>query len=94
MLTGREVATGQSFASYSLINGQYVGINDNKQSYITNGYEANDIIYSIVTLITDKCSMPEWDVYKVVDDESFTKYRAIMAHKDVSVEDYILMALS
>ena len=88
MLTGRGVATGQSFASYSIINGQYVGINDNKQSYITNGYEANDIIYSIVTLITDKCSMPEWDVYKVVDDDSFTKYRAIMAHKDVSVEDY------
>ena len=88
MLTGWGVATGQSFASYSIINGQYVGINDNKQSYITNGYETNDIIYSIVNLITDKCKMPEWAVYKVKDEESYKRYKSIFSRKDISVLDF------
>ena len=88
-LTGRTVTpTGTPFASYSLINGQYVGLNDNQTSYITNGYEANDIIYSIVNLITDKCKLPEWAVYKVKDEESYKRYKSIFSRKDISVLDF------
>lgn len=82
------VRSNQPFASYQFINGQFVGISDNRRSYITNGYELNDVIYSIVTLVADKVRMPEWGVYKVVDEEKLKKYLSLSRKKNLSGEDY------
>ena len=88
-LTRRTVTPiGTPFASYSFVNGQYVGLSDNQASYITSGYEVNDIIYSIVNLITDKCKLPEWAVYKVIDEDGYKKYKSIFSRKDISVLDF------
>lgn len=59
-LTGKAATQiGRPFASYNLVNGQFVSVDDNKTSYITNGYTINDQLYSIVNLILDKVKMPE-----------------------------------
>ena len=80
--------TGYPSNGYRLVNGQFVGIDDNKISYINNGYEINDVIYSIINLITDKVRMPEWGVYKVVDESSLKSYLGLMRKKDLTATDY------
>ena len=82
------VQIGRPFASYQFINGVFVGVDDNKASYITNGYELNDVIYSVVTLVTDKVRLPEWGVYKIQDEQALKSYLGIMRRKDISGEDF------
>lgn len=83
-------AVGKLFPStnFKFINGQFVGITDNRSSYITEGYEINDIIYSCVRLVTDKCKMPEWAVYKIKDEQKFKQYLSITRKKELTSLDY------
>ena len=76
------------FPSFQIINGQWVGIDDNKGSYITNGYTINDQLYSIVNLILDKVRLPEWGTYKVKDEQKFKAYQGLMRKKGLTGEDY------
>jgi len=69
-------------------NGLYVGPPDNQESYITNGYQLNDIVYSAIQLILDKITVAPWGLYKVEDEEELKRYRAIMATKNISPKDY------
>jgi HK97 family phage portal protein len=79
---------GQPFASYTMMGGTYVGIADNRKNYITDGYQVNDIIYTAVTLITDKVKLPEWAAYKIVDEAAFKSYQGLMRKKDISTQDF------
>lgn len=60
-----------------LLNGQIVSINDNAENYIKNGYDLNDIIYSIVNLIIDKIRLAPWSIYQVKDESSLKQLRAL-----------------
>jgi HK97 family phage portal protein len=79
---------GQPFASYQMVGGTFVGIADNRTNYIRDGYQVNDILYSTITLITDKVKLPDWSTYKVVDEAAFKSYEGLMRKKDLSTEDY------
>ena len=79
---------GQPFASYTMMGGTYVGIADNRKNYITDGYQVNDIIYTAVSLITDKVKLPEWAAYKIVDEAAFKSYQGLMRKKDISTQDF------
>ena len=81
---------GQPFASYSMMNGTFVGIADNRSNYILDGYQVNDVIYSVVSVITDKVRMPDWGVYKVVDEKAMNTYLGLMRKKNLTTEDYKL----
>lgn len=86
---GKKAAVpGRPFATYNIINGQWVGIDDNKSSYITNGYTINDQLYSIVNLILDKIRIPEWGTYKVVDESSLKSYSGLLRRKNLSADDF------
>lgn len=74
---------------YLFINGQIISPADNKKNYLTNGYNINDIIYSVVQLITEKVKVAPWGVYKVVDEEALKRYRAIMQRKELSADDLV-----
>ena len=76
------------YPSFQIINGQWVGIDDNKGSYITNGYTINDQLYSIVNLILDKIRLPEWGTYKIKDEQKFKAYQGLMRKKGLTGEDY------
>ncbi len=54
---------------------------------ISQGYLANDTVYSIIKLISKSCSFPSWGVYKVVDETSYKRYNALL--KKANQKDYI-----
>jgi phage portal protein BeeE len=78
----------RSGSTYMVSGGNLISSEDNKTTYITEGYTANDIIFSIVNLITEKVRVAPWGVYTVVDESSLKKYQALMSKKNLSGEDF------
>lgn len=54
----------------------------NAQAYVRDGYQSNDIVYSIVKLITDKAKLAPFHVYKVVDQTAAKRYKSLMKQPD------------
>ena len=54
----------------------------NAQQYVRDGYQSNDIVYSIVKLITDKAKLAPFHVYKVVDQTAAKRYKSLMKQPD------------
>jgi phage portal protein BeeE len=52
------------------------------QSFVNDGYVGNDIVYSIVKLITDKARLAPFSVYKVIDEKAAKKYKALISQPD------------
>lgn len=52
------------------------------KSFVDDGYVGNDIVYSIVKLITDKAKLAPFHVYKVKDERAAKQYKAMMAQPD------------
>jgi len=48
------------------------------RAFVRDGYIANDIVYSIVKLITDKAKLAPFHVYKVKDEVSAKRYKSLM----------------
>lgn len=63
------------------VGGQITWISDKLASYITEGYQANDIVYAGVMLIMDKIRVAPWGLYKVIDESSLKLYKAIVGAK-------------
>lgn len=83
---------GQTFrlstGNYQLLNGRLIPLGDNADSFIKNGYDINDTIYSIINLILDKVRVAPWAVYKIIDESSLKGYQALQQKRDMSPEDY------
>ncbi|HSW70521.1 MAG TPA: phage portal protein [Gammaproteobacteria bacterium] len=71
----------QSGVKYSIINGRITTPADNTLTFIQDGYSINDIIYSIVNLVCDKVRLPEWNLYKVVDEVGLKRYQWLLERK-------------
>jgi HK97 family phage portal protein len=54
----------------------------NGEQQVRDGYSGNDIVYSIVRLITDKVKMAPWGEFKVVDEVAYKRYTAAIKSKD------------
>lgn len=55
----------------------------NQESQVKTGYMGNDIVYSIIRLITDKVKMAPWAEYIVTDETEYKRYAAIMKRPDL-----------
>lgn len=64
------------------IGDQLTWIPDNLDSYVVNGYQANDIIYSIINMIMDKIKVAPWGLYKVVDEQALKQYNSFLEQKN------------
>lgn len=73
--------------SVIVINGQVISSPDNKDSYIKNGYSANDIVYAAANLIIDKVRVAPWGVYEVVDERKLKVANALLSKKDITSDD-------
>jgi len=60
-------------------------------SFVRDGYAGNDIVYSIVTLITERAKVAPWAVYKVKNERKAKQYKALMASPD-KIEDWSKVA--
>jgi HK97 family phage portal protein len=54
----------------------------NAQAYVRDGYQSNDIVYSIVKLITDKAKLAPFHVYKIIDQTAAKRYKSLMKQPD------------
>lgn len=66
-----------SSQNFQLINGRLVAITDNTNNYIQKGYNINDIVYSIIKLITDKIKVAPWSIYRVKDEVAMKSLHAM-----------------
>jgi HK97 family phage portal protein len=73
---------------YEIRNGRLITPADNKNTYITEGYNKNDIIFSVINLILDKVVLPEWGLYKVVNESSLKEYHRLMSRKNITGQEY------
>ena len=55
-------------------------------SYVEDGYTGNDIVYSIIRLITEKAKIPEWNEYKVKDEQSYKEYSRKLRRPDLATD--------
>lgn len=68
----------QSPLIYPIIgNGGVNWLNDNSQTYITNGYAGNPVVYSIIKLITDKLSAVPFYLYEVKNANKLKTYKSL-----------------
>lgn len=70
--------------SLQIINGKLIAYQDNQEQYIVKGYNFNDIVYSIVRMITDKARVAPWGVYTVADEQSYKLMKSEQGKKDIS----------
>lgn len=54
----------------------------NRERMVKDGYSGNDIVYSIIRLITDKVKQPPWAEYTVKDEKQYKKYLSLSSNKD------------
>jgi HK97 family phage portal protein len=57
----------------------------NGEQQVKEGYSANDIVYSIIRLITDKVKQAPWHEYRIVDEAAYKRYTAALKSKDVNI---------
>lgn len=63
--------------SYQFVNGVVTWQGGDAASYVDDGYAGNDIVYSIINVITQKCKVADWYVYKVKDIQKFNQFKAL-----------------
>lgn len=80
---------GNNIPAFNIINGKLVAYDDNQQNYIIKGYNVNDIVYSIIRLITDKARVAPWGIYKVADEGAYKSYLSEQRKKTVDIRSLI-----
>lgn len=74
--------TVQQFPQPIQVNGEIVTWQANgMKDQVQNGYCGNDIVYSIIRMITDKAKVAPWAEYKIKDEEQYKRYIAITSEK-------------
>ena len=55
---------------------------DNQENRVRDGYSGNDIVYSIIRLITDKVKVAPWSEYTIKDEQQYKRYKAAILNKE------------
>jgi len=64
-----------------IINGQLVSMVDNGVTYIKEGFNINDIVYSIINMQTEKIKTAPWGLYEVIDESSLKHRNSLLQNK-------------
>jgi len=51
----------------------------NSVSFVNDGFCGNDMVYSVVTAITDKAKVSPWEAYKIKDEKQYKMWKGIMS---------------
>ncbi len=74
-------------ATNKTVNGTVTWQAGNALSQVQDGFSGNDIVYSIVRLITDKVKVAPWAEYEIKDETALKQFNAIMHRPDL-VKDW------
>lgn len=72
-----------------MINGRLVGYTDNQENYIVKGYNINDVIYSIVNLIVEKCKVADFNLYKIKDEAAYKSLNSLKSKGELTAKEYV-----
>ena len=72
----------QMVTAQKIGNGVVTWSGQNKLDQVKSGYMGNDIVYSVVNLITDKAKVPDWYEYQIKDKKAYAKYKSLIAQPD------------
>lgn len=82
----KKAAPGFPGTASLYLGGQVMIYPDKKNEYVKKGYMYNDIVYSIIGLITNKVKVPQWGWYTVQDEKAYHSYLAL--GKAMSTKNY------
>jgi HK97 family phage portal protein len=74
-------------------NNKVVWVEDNLGSYLKEGFAANDIIYSIGQITSEKIKVAPWHAYKIKDETAYKKLRALEKSKPEHIKTKDLQEL-
>lgn len=57
----------------------------NQQEIVRDSYIGNDLVYAIITLITQKAKVAPWGVYKVKNKEAAKRYKALTMDRNPDI---------
>src|SRR5688572_11614929 len=83
-----EVKRTDIIPTYRFDNGKIVVAADNKTQYVESGYSINELVYSVVNIVTDKVRLPEWRIYKVVNEQKLFESNRILSNKWMTGKEY------
>lgn len=76
---GKKYLTPNQALNIRFFGGQIVPYNNDKRTFMEKGYLGNDIVASIVDLITTTAKVAPWNAYKVIDEGSYKAYKHELA---------------
>jgi len=79
--------TGAMSAQFAINRGIATWQGQDSNSFVKDGYSANDIVYSVCHLITDRAKVAPWAVYKEKNKAKAKQYKALMKSPD-KIEDW------
>ena len=71
-----------------ILKGIVTWAGQNADAFVNQGYSENDIVFSIINLITNKAKVATWGAYKIVDEKKYYQYKALL---DSTVKDWKLI---
>ena len=75
-LLGVKAAPPNTPGRFMVINGSITWMADDPATYIRDGYQGNDIVYSAIRRVEDKIRVAPWALYKVKSDNSLKVYKS------------------
>lgn len=88
-LLSRKTASSSSSPSFAFVGNKSIAYDTRLQTYIEKGYQFNDIVYSVIRLIVDKCQVAPWGIYTVEDEQAYKQLKAILRKSDWAITDYV-----
>ena len=62
------------------LRGQVTWGGQNAEAFINEGYAGNDIVYAVISLITNKTKIAPWGAYKIKDEKKYRQYKALISN--------------
>lgn len=76
-----------------IIRGQVTWGGQNAEAFINEGYAGNDIVYSVINLITNKAKVAPWSAYKIKDEKKFLQYKALISNPTDTTDWHMIESL-
>lgn len=79
-LAQKLLAFGGTPITMESYRGQVTWGGQNAEAFINEGYAGNDIVYAVISLITNKTKVAPWGAYKIKDEKKYRQYKALISN--------------
>jgi phage portal protein BeeE len=87
-LLKRRVKAANLPSAFAFMGNRVLSYDTRQQTYIDKGYSYNDLVYSAIRLITDKCRIAPFGIYTVEDEQAYKQLSVLMKRPAWQLTDY------